>query len=108
MPRDHTLGVYAEGRVRIVRPRPMNPVGRGGLTSDAVLPSREPPMTAPTISTHTLDVPGAIVTYDVRGTLGTGTPLLIFGSPMGADGFATLAGHFRDRPVVTYDPRGVG
>jgi pimeloyl-ACP methyl ester carboxylesterase len=25
---------------------------------------------------------------------------------MGADGFATLAGHFTDRTVVTYDPRG--
>jgi pimeloyl-ACP methyl ester carboxylesterase len=65
-------------------------------------------MTTPTISTHTLDASGATITYDVRGTLGTGTPLLIFGSPMGADGFATLAGLFPDRPVVTYDPRGVG
>jgi pimeloyl-ACP methyl ester carboxylesterase len=27
---------------------------------------------------------------------------------MGAEGFATLAGHFTDRPVVTYDPRGAG
>ena len=26
---------------------------------------------------------------------------------MGAAGFATLAGHFGDRTVVTYDPRGV-
>ena len=26
---------------------------------------------------------------------------------MGAGGFATLAGHFPDRTVVTYDPRGV-
>ena len=65
-------------------------------------------MTAPTISTHTLDAPGATLTYDVRGSLGSGIPLLIFGSPMGADGFATLAGLFPDRPVVTYDPRGVG
>jgi pimeloyl-ACP methyl ester carboxylesterase len=65
-------------------------------------------MTTPTISTHTLDAPGATITYDVRGTLGNGTPLLIFGSPMGADGFTTLAGLFPDRPVVTYDPRGVG
>src|SRR5204862_2454257 len=32
-------------------------------------------------------------------------PLLIIGSPMGAAGFATLAGHFQDRTVVTYDPR---
>jgi pimeloyl-ACP methyl ester carboxylesterase len=65
-------------------------------------------MTTPTIRTHALDAPGATITYDVRGTLGAGTPLLIIGSPMGADGFATLAGLFPDRPVVTYDPRGVG
>jgi pimeloyl-ACP methyl ester carboxylesterase len=57
-------------------------------------------------TTHTLDVPGATLAYDVRGTLGAGTPLLLIGSPMDAAGFATLAGHFTDRPVVTYDPRG--
>jgi pimeloyl-ACP methyl ester carboxylesterase len=33
--------------------------------------------------------------------------LLLIGSPMGAAGFGTLAGHFSDRTVVTYDPRGV-
>jgi pimeloyl-ACP methyl ester carboxylesterase len=65
-------------------------------------------MTTPTVSTHTLDAPGATITYDVRGTLGTGTPLLIIGCPLGADGFTTLARHIHDRPVVTYDPRGVG
>jgi len=65
-------------------------------------------MTTPTITTHTLDAPGATLTYDVRGTLGDGVPLLLIGSPMGAEGFATLAGHFRDRTVVTYDPRGTG
>ena len=32
---------------------------------------------------------------------------MLIGSPMGAGGFATLAGHFPDRTVVTYDPRGV-
>ena len=31
----------------------------------------------------------------------------MIGSPMGAAGFATLAGHFTDRTIVTYDPRGV-
>lgn len=61
-----------------------------------------------TISTHTLAAPGATITYDVHGTLGSGVPLLLIGSPMGAEGFATLAGHFTDRPVVTYDPRGAG
>ena len=33
---------------------------------------------------------------------------MMFGSPMDASGFGTLAGHFTDRPVVTYDPRGAG
>ena len=33
---------------------------------------------------------------------------MIIGSPMDATGFGTLAGHFTDRPVVTYDPRGAG
>ena len=31
---------------------------------------------------------------------------MLIGSPMGAAGFGTLAGHFPDRTLVTYDPRG--
>jgi pimeloyl-ACP methyl ester carboxylesterase len=59
-------------------------------------------------TTHTLDVPGAVLTYDVRSNGSSTTPvLLIIGSPMGAAGFGTLAGHFAERTVVTYDPRGV-
>lgn len=62
-------------------------------------------MTEPT--THTLDVPGAVLHYDIRvGESDDARPLLLIGSPMGAQGFATLAGHFPDRTVVTYDPRG--
>jgi pimeloyl-ACP methyl ester carboxylesterase len=74
-------------------------------------------MTEP--KTHTLHAPGAVLYYDVRdadggdaGSRGGGSGdhpvLLIVGSPMGADGFVTLAGHFADRTVVTYDPRGAG
>jgi pimeloyl-ACP methyl ester carboxylesterase len=63
-------------------------------------------MTEPT--THTLDVPGATLTYDVRNADSGNAPVLVLiGSPMGAGGFVTLAGHFPDRTVVTYDPRGV-
>jgi pimeloyl-ACP methyl ester carboxylesterase len=63
-------------------------------------------MTAAT--THTLEVPGAVLTYDVRrGGAADSTVLLMIGSPMGAAGFGTLAGYFTDRTVVTYDPRGV-
>ena len=58
-------------------------------------------------STHTLAVPGASLTYDVRPGDTTVPPLLLIGSPMGAGGFGTLASHFTDRTVVTYDPRGV-
>jgi pimeloyl-ACP methyl ester carboxylesterase len=57
--------------------------------------------------TRTLDVPGATLTYDIRKGSGTAPVLLVIGSPMGASGFGTLAGHFTDRTVVTYDPRGV-
>lgn len=57
--------------------------------------------------THTLDVPGAVLTYDVRGELSNQPVLLMIGSPMAASGFPTLASHFTDRTVVTYDPRGV-
>jgi pimeloyl-ACP methyl ester carboxylesterase len=59
--------------------------------------------------THTLDAPGAVLAYDVRSNDASTEPvLLLIGSPMGADGFITLAGHFTDRTVVTYDPRGAG
>lgn len=63
-------------------------------------------LTEPT--TRTLEVPGAVLAYDVRSNEQTTEPiLLLIGSPMGAAGFGTLAGHFTDRTVVTYDPRGV-
>ena len=59
-------------------------------------------------TTHTLDVPGAKLVYDVRSNGSSREPaLLLIGSPMGAAGFGTLASHFTDRTVVTYDPRGV-
>jgi len=59
------------------------------------------------METHTLEVPGALLTYDVRGNESSTHPvLLMIGSPMGAAGFGTLAGHFSDRTVVTCDPRG--
>ena len=65
-------------------------------------------MTEP--KTQTLDLPGATLTYDVREAESESTEpvLLMIGSPMDASGFTTLAGHFPDRTVVTYDPRGVG
>jgi pimeloyl-ACP methyl ester carboxylesterase len=60
------------------------------------------------MTTHTLDVPGATLTYDVRRNDASAEPiLLLIGSPMGAAGFGTLSRHFPDRTVVTYDPRGV-
>ena len=59
--------------------------------------------------TFTLDVPSGVLTYDVReaATPTDETPLVLIGLPMGAEGFTTLASHFTDRTVVTYDPRGV-
>jgi len=64
-----------------------------------------------TNQTRTLAVPGADLVYDVRGPLppADGRPvLLMIGQPMTADGFGSLAAHFADRTVVTYDPRGLG
>jgi len=56
--------------------------------------------------THTLDVPGARLYYERRGT---GPLLLLIGSPMDSTGFADLASALaRDYTVVTYDPRGIG
>ena len=57
-------------------------------------------------TTRTIDAPGAVLTYDVRpGADPDSTPLVMVASPMAAAGFTTLAGHFTDRTVVTYDPR---
>lgn len=64
-------------------------------------------MTEPT--THTLNMPGAVLHYDVRSHRASGEPtLLLFGSPIEAAAFTALAGHFTDRTVVTHDPRGAG
>jgi pimeloyl-ACP methyl ester carboxylesterase len=60
---------------------------------------------------HTLTNPEADVVYDVNGPLPTADgrpPLFMIGQPMTAGGFTTLASHFPDRTVVTYDPRGLG
>jgi pimeloyl-ACP methyl ester carboxylesterase len=74
---------------------------------DAIL-AEDDDSTTPTMTTHTLDVPGATLTYDVRRNGASTEPvLLLIGSPMGAAGFGTLSQHFSDRTVATYDPRGV-
>ncbi len=57
--------------------------------------------------TTTLGVPGATLTYDVRRNgQASDLPLFMIGQPMGAGGFPSLASHFTDRVVITYDPRG--
>jgi pimeloyl-ACP methyl ester carboxylesterase len=61
-------------------------------------------MTQPT--TRTIEAPGATLTYDVRPGTGSDIPLFLIGSPMGAAGFVSLAGHFPERTIITYDPRG--
>ena len=64
-------------------------------------------MTLTEATTRTLEVPGATLTYDVRpGGTNDEPPLFLIGSPMGAGGFVTLASHFPDRTIITYDPRG--
>ncbi|MGL4176206.1 MAG: alpha/beta fold hydrolase [Dermatophilaceae bacterium] len=64
-----------------------------------------------TISTHTVGEGADSITYDVHGDPAAEAahpPLFLLGSPMDASGFGTLAGHFTDRTVITYDPRGAG
>jgi pimeloyl-ACP methyl ester carboxylesterase len=63
-------------------------------------------MTLTESRSRTLEVPGATLAYDVRSGSTDARPLFLIGSPMGAAGFGTLAGHFGDRTVMTYDPRG--
>jgi clorobiocin biosynthesis protein CloN7 len=56
-------------------------------------------------TTHVLEVPGARLYYERRGS---GPLLLLLGSPMDSSGFAPLAAALADRyTVVTYDPRGI-
>ena len=60
---------------------------------------------------HRLETAEADIAYDVHGPLPTAggrPPLFMIGQPMDASGFATLASHFPDRTVITYDPRGLG
>jgi pimeloyl-ACP methyl ester carboxylesterase len=63
------------------------------------------------MTTHKLETTGADIVYDVHGPLPTAggrPPLFMIGQPMDASGFTTLASHFPDRTVITYDPRGLG
>src|SRR6185295_12108326 len=100
-------------------PEPDRPADRSGpmsfgpeiglMNETSPLPQRRGAMTTMTEpTTQTLEAPGATLTYDIRPNDSSTEPiLLLIGSPMGASGFGTLAGHFADRTVVTYDPRGV-
>ena len=57
-----------------------------------------------TSGTHQLDVPGASIYYEVRGS---GPLLALIAAPMGASGLAALAELMAPQyTVVTYDPRG--
>ena len=62
-------------------------------------------------TTNVLATAEADIAYDVHGPLPPADgrpPLFMIGQPMTAGGFNTLASHFPDRTVVTYDPRGLG
>jgi hypothetical protein len=71
------------------------------------------------LTTHTLEVPGAVLTYDVRRNgASTEPPLMLIGEPMGAAGFGTAGddpalhgsahGHPCGRVVLTPGLRRVG
>ena len=58
-----------------------------------------------TLTTGSLEVPGARLHYEVRGE---GAPLVLVGSPMDAAAFAPAADQLAlDHTVVTIDPRGI-
>jgi clorobiocin biosynthesis protein CloN7 len=60
----------------------------------------------PLPTSHTLDVPGARLHYQVGGT---GPVLMLIGHPMDSSGFAPLVPLLLEEyTVVTYDPRGFG
>jgi pimeloyl-ACP methyl ester carboxylesterase len=62
-------------------------------------------------TTHVIQTAEVDIAYDLHGPLPTADglpPLFMIGQPMDAGGFGTLAAHFPDRTVVTYDPRGLG
>jgi pimeloyl-ACP methyl ester carboxylesterase len=63
-------------------------------------------MTSPALAmTRTLDVPGARLHYELRGT---GPLVVLVGAPMGATSFAPLADLLAsDHAVLTTDPRGI-
>jgi clorobiocin/coumermycin A biosynthesis protein CloN7/CouN7 len=59
-------------------------------------------MSLPT--SHSLEVPGARLYYEVQGS---GPTFMLIGHPMGVSGFAAIAPLLsEDYTVVTYDPRG--
>src|SRR5205814_10479590 len=63
------------------------------------------------MTTHKLETSEADIVYDVRGPLPAADgrpPLFMIAQPLDASGFTTLASHFPDRTVITYDPRGLG
>src|ERR1044071_3565338 len=89
-------------------PRPRSPV----LRAEGSRTRTETIMTTSTAIepiSKTLAVPGATLTYDVRTSEGRpAPPVVLMGSPAGAGGSPSLASHFTDRTIVTYDPRNNG
>lgn len=62
-------------------------------------------MTDATPRSYTLEVPGARLYFEIRGS---GPPLFLIGAPLHSKGFAAIAPLLADRhTVVTYDPRGI-
>ena len=58
------------------------------------------------MTTQVLETADVDLVYDIHGPLPTADgypPLVMIGQPMDASGFGTLASHFPDRTVVTYD-----
>ncbi len=90
----------------------MSSGARDGRTDMSSTPEEAPHSGRRNSVSATIGAGEDLITYDVHGDLADATPdrpaLVLFGSPMDARGFTTLAARFPDRPVVTFDPRGAG
>src|SRR5438309_7213334 len=79
---------------------------RGASADHRRPPDRGGPLKLSSPTSHSLDVPGARLHYEVQGS---GPVLMLVGHPMDSSGFAAIASLLADdHTVVSYDPRGFG
>src|SRR5438309_8983758 len=79
---------------------------RGASADHRRPPDRGGPLKLSSPTSHSLNVPGARLYYEVQGS---GPLLMLIGHPMDSSGFSAIAPLLADdHTVVSYDPRGFG